>query len=128
MQFTAPCHKLSTAPYCATPVSIKSKLIDQCHTFMAANTDDSPTGSIVVADRGKITCDSLVLAVLKSLVRVGETPSEELALACRKLFLSILHADSSYITIGAMLKCLSKDTYELTQLSDAIKAVAAEVR
>lgn len=128
MQFTAPCHKLPTTPYCATPLSIKSKFTDMCHTIMAANTDDSPTGKIVVGEHGTITCDFLVLAVLKSLVRVGETPSEELAVACRQLFLNIMHADSSYITVGTMLKCLSRDTYELVQLSDAIEAIAAEVR
>lgn len=128
MQFAAPCHKLPTTPYCATPLSIKSKFTEMCHTFMAANTDDSPTGTIVVGEHGTITCDFLVLAVLKSLVRVGETPSEELAIACRQLFLSILHANSSYITVGNMLKCLSKDTYETAQLSDAIKAIVAEVQ
>lgn len=127
MQYEVPIRKVPTAPYCNTPISIQQLLSDKCHTFLAANTDNSLTGTIRISDHGQLTCDFLVLAVLKSLVQVGETPYEELAIACRELFLQILHANNEYITVGMMLKCLSNDTYEKAQLSKVIKNIAAEV-
>lgn len=126
MQYKVDTKKVKCAHYCGNQLSIRQSFKDKCNAVLLSNTDNEISGKIQVRDGGQVLCDFKVIAVLKTLVRMGSTPYEELAVACRQLFLSILHADPSYITVGKMLSCLSKDTYELAQLSLAIKEVANE--
>lgn len=126
MQYIVDTRKVKCNHYCGNQLSIHQTFKDKCTAVLLSNTDNEVVGKIQTRDGAQLLCDFKVIAVLKTLVRMGSTPYEELAIACRQLFLGILGADASYITVGKMLGCLSKDTYELAQLSAAIKEVANE--
>lgn len=126
MQYKVDTGKLKFNRYCGNQLSIRQTFVDKCTEVLLANTDNEINGKISIGTKGQLLCDFTVIAVLKTLVRMGSTPYEELAVACRQLFLSILHASDSYVTTGMMLGCLSKENYELAQLSKAIEEVVNE--
>ena len=126
MQYKVDTGRLKFNRYCGNQLSIRQTFIDKCKEVLLSNTDNEISGKINVGDKGQLLCDFLVIAVLKTLVRMGSTPYEELAVACRQLFISILHSNPSYVTVGNMLGCLSKESYELAQLSKAIEEIAHE--
>lgn len=124
MQYNVDMKHVKLSHCCGDQISIKQTFKDKCTAVLLSNTDNEISGKIQIRNGGQLLCDFKVIAVLKTLLRMGTTPYEELANACRQLFLSILKADPYYVTVGKMLGCLSKDTYELAQLSQAIKEVA----
>lgn len=126
MQYQVDTKKVKCTHYCGNQLSIKQNFKDTCAEVLLANTDNEIVGKIKTKTGAQLLCDFKVIAVLKTLVRMGSTSYEELAVSCRLLFYRILQSDSSYITVGKMLSCLSKETYELSQLSAAIKEVADE--
>ena len=121
MSYTAPCNKVFNVPFVSSRVTIKDTFIGHFKSAYSSKDADDSIGSIVVGNHATISCDYEVLAALKALVRTGETPNEELANACRQLFKSILQSDTTYITTKKMLQCLSNETYELDELSKAIR-------
>ena len=101
---------------------IKAKFISLYNSFMLTNPDED-VGHIRIADKGTIACDFEVLAVLKSLVKLGVTNNPDLASACRDIFLCILKSDNSFISKNRALRDISPIDFESEQLCEAINQV-----
>ena len=101
---------------------IKSKFNTLYSSFIDMNPDED-VGYIRIADKGTLSCDIEVLAILKSLVKLGVTNNSDLASACRDFFLSILRSHDSFITKQRALNTLSPIDYESEQLYEAISTI-----
>ena len=102
---------------------IKQQFITRYNVITDLNVDNETVGSIQVGDKFTLRCDFEVIAVLKTLVRLGACRNETLAITCREFFKKIVKSNPTYVTRGNMLSCLSDATYEAAQLSLAIREV-----
>ena len=102
---------------------ITDKVVELCNILLNANTDDEIVGYIQVPNKGSLRCDFNVIVMLKTILKVGITPNEQLAAACRQMFKEIISSDKEYISQNKAFAAITTESYEAKQLCNGLKEV-----